>query len=120
MRITRTIVVLDAADLDAESSFWAGLLGGTVDAEAEWHSVVVDGEWRMGVQYAPNHVPPDWPDGAPQQIHLDLWVDDLDAAHEKAVSLGARLLKLADDRAAEEGFQVYADPAGHPFCLCWG
>ena len=99
MKIRRQIVVFDAADLAAESGFWAGLLGGTVEAEDDWHSVVVDGEWRLGVQLAPNHVPPDWPDGTPpQQIHLDLWVDDLEAA---------------------EIFQVYADPAGHPFCLCW-
>ena len=120
MKIRRQIVVFDAADLAAESGFWAGLLGGTVEAEDDWHSVVVDGEWRLGVQLAPNHVPPDWPDGTPQQqIHLDLWVDDLKAAHEKAISLGARLLQPADDPEAAEVFQVYADPAGHPFCLCW-
>ncbi|MBA3528705.1 MAG: VOC family protein [Propionibacteriaceae bacterium] len=120
MQISRTIVVLDAADLNAVSSFWAGLLGGTVEADDDWHSVLVNGEWRLGVQLAPNHVPPDWPDGSPQQIHLDLWVDDLESAHEEAISLGARLLKPADDLNAAEGFQVYADPAGHPFCLCWG
>jgi len=120
MKISRTIIVLDAADLNAVSSFWAGLLGGTVHAEDDWHSVSVDGEWRIGVQLAPDHVPPEWPDGTPQQIHLDLWIDDLRSAHEEAVSLGARLLKPADDLSAREGFQVYADPAGHPFCLCWG
>ncbi len=121
MKITRQIIVFDAADLAAESTFWAGLLGGTVEADDDWHSVLVDGEWRLGVQLAPNHVPPDWPDGTPeQQMHLDLWVDDLQAAHEEAVSLGARLLKPTDDPKATEGFQVYADPAGHPFCLCWG
>lgn len=121
MKITRQVIVFDAADLAAESSFWAGLLDGEVIAEAEWHSVRVDGEWRLGVQLAPNHIAPGWPDGTPeQQIHLDVWVDDLEAAHEKATSLGARLLKPAGDRSAREGFQVYADPAGHPFCLCWG
>jgi hypothetical protein len=34
--------------------------------------------------------------------------------------LGARLLKPADDIESAEGFQLYADPAGHPFRLCWG
>jgi predicted enzyme related to lactoylglutathione lyase len=120
MKITRQIVVLDAADLAAESAFWAGLLGGTVDADDDWHSIIVDGEWRLAVQLAPDHVPPDWPDGAPQQIHLDLYGDDVEAAHAEAVSLGARLLKSADDIESESGYQVYADPAGHPFCLCWG
>lgn len=119
MKIKRQIIVFDAADIAAESAFWASLLGGSVDAEDDWHSIMVDGEWRIGVQLAPNHVPPDWPDGTPQQIHLDLYIDDLIAAHEKAMSLGARLLKEAENRDAAHGFQVYADPAGHPFCLCW-
>jgi hypothetical protein len=47
---------------------------------------------------------------------------DLEAhatAHDRALTLGARLLKPADDAAAPRGVQVYADPAGHPFCLCW-
>jgi hypothetical protein len=116
MKIKRAIVVFDAADLAAESGFWAGLLGGAVEASEDWHSVLVDGEGRIDVQLAPNHVPPDWPDGSPpQQIHLDLYVDDMQAAHEQAIALGARLLKAAND---SETFQVYADPAGHPFCLC--
>ncbi len=121
MKITRQIIVFDAADPAAESAFWAGLLGGTVDAEDDWHSVLVDGAGRIGVQLAPNHVPPDWPDGTPeQQIHLDLYVEDLKPAHEEVLSLGGRLLKPADNPEAAHGFQVYADPAGHPFCLCWG
>ncbi|MCA1703455.1 MAG: VOC family protein [Actinobacteria bacterium] len=125
MKISRTIVVLDAADLNAVSSFWAGLgwaglLGGWVEAEDDWHSIYVDGQPRMGIQFAPDHVAPDWPDGTPQQIHLDLYVDDVATAHEEAVALGARLLKAADDLAADDGYQVYADPAGNPFCLCWG
>jgi catechol 2,3-dioxygenase-like lactoylglutathione lyase family enzyme len=120
MRINHQVVVFDAPDLVAESSFWAGVLEGIVDAEDDWHMVIVDGEPRVGVQLAPNHVPPDWPDGTPQQqLHVDLWVDDLKAAHEKVISLGARLLQPAEDPEAAEVFQVYADPSGHPFCLCW-
>jgi hypothetical protein len=45
-------------------------------------------------------------------------VDDVRAAHDEVVSLGARVLQKGDFEAAS-GFQVYADPAGHPFCLCW-
>jgi predicted enzyme related to lactoylglutathione lyase len=120
MMISRQIVVLDAADLTAESTFWAGLLGGTVEADDDWHTVRVDGKPRLAIQLAPGHVPPQWPDGAPQQIHLDFFVDDVRAAHDEAMSLGARLLKPAKDIEATGGYQVYADPAGHPFCLCWG
>jgi predicted enzyme related to lactoylglutathione lyase len=55
----------------------------------------------------------------PQQIHLDFYVQDVAAAHEKAVGLGAKVLQVADHLTTDNGFQVYADPAGHPFCLCW-
>ena len=120
MKILRTLVVLDAADLESMSSFWSALLGGTVDKDDDWHMISVDGEDRMGIQLAPDHVPPQWPDGAPQQIHLDLFVEDVAAAHEEVMALGATLLQAADELKAGEGFQVYADPAGHPFCLCWG
>jgi len=120
MRINHQVVVFDAADLSTESSFWAGLLGGTIDAEDDWHMVFVDGKPRVGVQFAPDHVAPDWPDGTPpQQIHLDLWVDDIEAAHDEVISLGAKLLKAAADSESPDNYQVYADPAGHPFCLCW-
>ncbi len=119
MKITREIVVFDAADLSAESAFWSGLLGGTVDTDDDWHTVYVDGKPRMGIQLAPDHVRPEWPDGTPQQIHLDFYVDNVKAAHEEAMSLGAKLLQPADDLGSTEGFQVYASPAGHPFCLCW-
>jgi predicted enzyme related to lactoylglutathione lyase len=121
MRINHQVVVFDAADLEAESSFWAGVLEGTVDAEDNWHMVIVDGAPRVGVQLAPNHIAPDWPDGTPQQqIHLDLWVDDFEAGHDRVMSLGAKVLKpAADDPSSPDNFQVYADPAGHPFCLCW-
>jgi catechol 2,3-dioxygenase-like lactoylglutathione lyase family enzyme len=94
------------------------MLGGTVEAEDDWHSVYVDGEPRLGFQLAPNHVQPDWPDGQPQQIHLDLYVDDLQEAHGEAIAIGARLLKPAEDPGSPEAFNVYADPSGHPFCLC--
>jgi predicted enzyme related to lactoylglutathione lyase len=121
MDIAYQVVVFDAADLTAVSSFWAGVLGGSVDREDDWHMVMDgDGRPRIGVQLAPNHVPPEWPEGGQQQqVHLDLWVTDFDAAHDEVMALGATLLQAAPVLEAEEGFQVYADPAGHPFCLCW-
>ncbi len=114
------MVVFDAADLAAESGFWAGVLGGSVDVEDHWHTVMVDGQPRVGVQLAPGHVPPDWPDGTPpQQIHLDLWVDDIEDARATVTALGARLLQPPARTDLPDAFEVYADPAGHPFCLCW-
>jgi len=121
MKIMRQVVVFDAAELAAESAFWAGMLGGRVVPDDRWHSVFdAEDRWVIGVQLAPDHVPPDWPDGNPQQVHLDLHVHDIASAHAEAVALGARLLLAAEDLSAAEGHQVYADPAGHPFCLGWG
>lgn len=93
MKISRTIVVLDAADLHAVSSFWAGLLGGTVEAEEDWHSIYVDGQPRMGIQLAPDHVPPKWPDGTPQQIHLDRYVEDVAAAPQGGRRVGRQAVE---------------------------
>ncbi|QWF23172.1 hypothetical protein KM427_05475 [Nocardioides sp. LMS-CY] len=56
----------------------------------------------------------------PQQVHVDLHVEDARAAHEQAMALGARLLPAAPDLHRTEGHQVYAAPAGHPFCIGWG
>lgn len=121
MDIRYQVVAFDAADLEASSSFWAGVLDGTVDRDDDWHMVMDrDGAPRIGIQLAPNHVRPEWPDGdQQQQAHLDLWVVDLSAAHDRVMALGATLLREAPDLDAVEGWQVYADPAGHPFCLCW-
>jgi hypothetical protein len=122
VRVARRVVVFDARDIEAESALWAGLLGGVVHSDEDWHSIVVDGDWVMGVQRAPNHVAPDWPDGPQQQqVHLDLHVDDLQAAERLAAELGGRRLQAArrpaDNPDGEEMFAVHASPAGHPFCL---
>jgi len=53
-----------------------------------------------------------------EQTHLDLTVDDRTAAHAHAIELGATLLD--DNGGRPRDFWVYADPDGHPFCLCGG
>ena len=121
MEFRRKIIVLDAADLDAVSGFWSRLFDGRVERDDDWHTVYVDDAPYLAVQLAPDHVRPEWPGGAQQQqIHLDLHVDELAAAHEHATAAGAALVQPAENADAAEGFQVYADPAGHLFCLCWG
>ncbi|MGV8908959.1 MAG: VOC family protein [Propionicimonas sp.] len=63
---------------------------------------------------------PQWPDGPPQQLHLDLTVDDFSTAHDQAVALDATPLlpTTAPEPGQTSDFRVYADPTGHPFCLC--
>ncbi|MFE4969181.1 VOC family protein [Streptomyces sp. NPDC056660] len=112
------VVVLDCPDPSALAGFYAAVLGGSVEGDEEWVDLVVPGGQALAFQKAPGLVPPKWP--APddsQQFHLDLVVDDLDAAEKGVLELGAKPLDAAD-RA--RSFRVYADPAGHPFCLCAG
>lgn len=122
MERIRHVVVFDADDIEAESEFWAAMLDGIVlRDDPSFHPVIdAEGNWVLGVQHAPGHIPPDWPDGEPQQAHIDFHVTDPDASHRRAMELGARLLQDADDPDAGHGHRVYADPAGHPFCLGWG
>jgi catechol 2,3-dioxygenase-like lactoylglutathione lyase family enzyme len=72
-----------------------------------------EGGTAITFQRAAGFVAPTWPEPTvQQQMHLDLAVDDMETAHERAVALGARHLDT------QEKFRVYADPAGHLFCLC--
>jgi predicted enzyme related to lactoylglutathione lyase len=120
MAITLAAVVLDAADLETESRFWQQLLGGSLEKKERHHILRILGSPIFAIQLAPDHLPPEWPAGQPQQIHLDLAVDDIEVAHRQAIGAGARVLTPSeDDVAAKLGYRVYADPAGHPFCLCW-
>jgi glyoxalase superfamily protein len=78
---------------------------------------------RLAFQQVESLPPPTWPDGPrPQMLHLDLTVEtvaELEEQHKRAISLGARLLAdHVDD--PEEPLRVYADPAGHPFCIFVG
>ena len=78
------------------------------------------GATRIAFQQVAGLPEPTWPDGPrPQMLHLDMTVPtiaDLDAQHERALALGARLI-LDRSTDAEEPLRVYADPAGHPFCV---
>lgn len=122
MHVTRQVVVLDAANVAEVSDFWAALLGGgVVDRDDGFHCVIDhEGRWVLGVQHNADHQPPDWPDGNAQQVHLDLHVSDPEASLAHAIKVGARPLLTEDDPEADEGHHVFADPAGHPFCIGWG
>jgi catechol 2,3-dioxygenase-like lactoylglutathione lyase family enzyme len=107
-------VVLDCPDPHALAEFYSELLGFPITRDDDGWIDIGDGKGtRLSFQLAPDHRAPRWPDPAfPQQFHLDIRVDDIDDAEAKVLALGAT--PLASD---EPGFRVYADPAGHPFCL---
>ena len=127
-------VVLDATDARQVAEFYRQLLGysyrpgdepppaGDPDPHGEDWLVLRDrtGEARLAVQAVPELQPSSWPDArVPQQLHLDVTVRDVDqlaVQRDRALALGARVL---DDRSGDprEPLYVFADPAGHPFCI---
>ena len=109
-------VVLDAPDAGRLAAFYTALGGWTGQyADDEWIAMETGDGWRIAAQLSPGHVPPRWPDPAyPQQFHLDVTVDDVDAAEAAVLKLGATSLS-----SGGVNWRVYADPAGKPFCLCW-
>jgi predicted enzyme related to lactoylglutathione lyase len=110
-------VVLDCPDPPALARFYGELLGGRVVADPRWSEVHVGHlPFKLAFQYVERYTAPQWPDGEPQQLHLDLTVPDLAAASTRAVELGGRVLQqpVAEEQGA---YQVHADPSGHPFCF---
>jgi hypothetical protein len=119
MPITLSSVIIDAAEIEAESAFWHRLLGGSITRTPTHHFIQASGLPVLVVQSAPGHLAPNWPDGTSQQMHLDFGVDDLAAADRTAIDAGATRLRPTDDVSPETrtGSRIYASPAGHPFCL---
>ncbi|MDN5795027.1 MAG: VOC family protein [Intrasporangium sp.] len=113
-------IAFDCRDPVGLAGFYAGLLGGEIDADTEgdWVSLHWDGP-DLAFQHAPDHEPPQWHGGG-QQAHIDFMVADVRGAHTRILELGGRALDpTTDPRPGHEGgFRIYADPAGHPFCLC--
>jgi catechol 2,3-dioxygenase-like lactoylglutathione lyase family enzyme len=127
-------VVLDATDARAVAEFWRQLLGfvyragdepppaGEPDPKGVDWLVLRDrnGTARMAVQQVAELAPSTWPaTDVPQQLHVDLTVADtaaLATQRDRAVGLGARLL-LDRSTDPDEPLYVFADPAGHPFCI---
>ena len=105
-------VVLDCQDPAALAAFYSKLLGLPVTYRgADWVVVAADDTSSgLAFQLASGNRRPTWPDpSVPQQFHLDIMVEDVAAAGQRVLALGAVRL--------DGGESVYADPAGHPFCL---
>src|SRR5580700_3895598 len=103
-------VIMDCPDPMALATFYSELLGLPVTYQSDDFVVVAANDTSSGLafQLAPGHQPPTWPDPASsQQVHLDVMVEDVAAAGPRVLALGA--VRLDGD--------VFADPAGHTFCL---
>jgi predicted enzyme related to lactoylglutathione lyase len=106
-------ITIDAPDASALARFYADLTGMVVGYDGPEGALLTGAGKSVMFQQVGEYKPPRWPDPAhPQQAHLDLVVDDLDAGEARALELGATRLP-----GGEKSFRVFADPAGHPFCL---
>jgi predicted enzyme related to lactoylglutathione lyase len=117
-QFTLTAAVLDTPDPQGLARFYQRLLGWPLrDDDPEWATLRPEGGGAgLSFQREEQHVPPVWPagEGDPRmQVHLDIQVDDLDAAVQVAVDAGARVAEVQP----QDGVRVCLDPAGHPFCL---
>ena len=117
-RTSLVALVLDTPDPRALGRFYAELLGWQLDKEdPEWVTLRPEGGGAgLSFQLEPDYLRPTWPrtDGAQQMMtHLDVEVDDLDAAVAHAVAAGATVA----DFQPQDHVRVCLDPDGHPFCL---
>jgi catechol 2,3-dioxygenase-like lactoylglutathione lyase family enzyme len=111
-------VALECRDPAVLAEFYSQLTGWpVVFAQADWYSIgeSEDADFHLSFQRAPGHQPPTWPDQASSmQLHLHFRVNDLDAAERAVLALGGTKF---DVQPGADRSRVYADPAGHPFCL---
>jgi hypothetical protein len=113
-------VSIDCPDGEVLGRFWAEVLGYEMTYSGpEGSFITADGALPIMFQNVSGYHAPQWPDPAhPQQGHLDIVVDDVDAEEARVLALGAT--RLPGGGGTDSGYRVFADPAGHPFCLVWG
>lgn len=104
-------LIFDCPDPQALARFYSELLGNPITYDSDDFVVVAENDATSGLafQRATDHRRPTWPSPVvPQQLHLDIMVEDVAIATPHVLALGAEKL---------DGGGVFADPAGHPFCL---
>jgi predicted enzyme related to lactoylglutathione lyase len=112
------VVVLDSPDPHSLAEFYGALLGWKIQ-QADGDMCFIRAEYGdgLGFQRVDPYTAPQWPGQVvPQQMHIDVEVDDLDEAEAEVLRLGA----TKHDHQPGTTFRVFLDPAGHPFCLCAG
>ena len=108
-------LVIDCPDAHELGQFYGKLLDWKIEVRSGWAEVRADYGQCICFQQVDDYTAPEWPgQDVPQQMHMDVVVDDLDAAEVAAIELGA----TKAEHQPGTTFRVLLDPAGHPFCLC--
>jgi hypothetical protein len=107
-------VTVNAPDAIGLARFYAVVTGGVAKGNSHW-ATVTGPNGDIAFQQVDDFRSPTWPTGAvPMQMHLDFFVDDLAATEARVLAAGATRF---DFQPNSDHCFVYADPAGHPFCL---
>ncbi len=113
-KIRLSSITVNAPDAIELAKFYAEIIGGVAKGSSHW-AAAVGADSFIAFQRDENFRPPEWPTGtAPAQLHLDFYVEDLAASEARVLSAGATRF---DNQPNSDHCFVYADPAGHPFCL---
>jgi hypothetical protein len=108
-------IVIDCPDPGTLATFYGAMLDWKVEISSDWADIRAEYGQCISFQQVQDYAPPAWPtQELPQQMHLDVIVDDLDAAEAAVLELGA----TKHEHQPGTSFRVLLDPAGHPFCLC--
>lgn len=113
-----TQLVLECADAEQLARFWQEVLDlPEPEGDAGWLTLRWEPVGRLSCHQVDGYQPPPWPGThGEQHVHFDLLVDDLMSAGLVVEKSGARPLTDVMD-PGPKAWRIYADPAGHPFCL---
>ncbi|WP_328491749.1 VOC family protein [Streptomyces sp. NBC_00414] len=109
-------VTFDCPDPAALAHFYSEALSVPVTVSTDDFVLIGrEGSPGLGFYRLDDYRAPTWPDSSVQkQAHLELGVDDLDAAQARLIALGAA---VADVQPLPQRRRILLDPAGHPFCI---
>lgn len=118
MAVRMTQLVFECEDPERSAHFWAQVLDlDPPHGDPAWLTLHWEPVGRFSFHRVERYRPPVWPgESGEQQTHFDLLVDDLDEASRTVEQAGGTPLTAVLD-PGPEAWRIYADPAGHPFCL---
>jgi hypothetical protein len=109
MAIRLGSVVINCADLDLMTRFWAQALDLEPRPGVDFR-VLRGKRVNLSLQVA------DTPVTARNQAHLDLYTDDQEGEVKRLIELGATYVRHTNDETGD--FVVLTDPEGNEFCVC--
>lgn len=106
-------VVINTADPDKLAGFWTELLDVGIARRSGPYFIWLEPQHEGGISVAFQKV--EKPTEGRRRLHLDMAVEDVEAAVQRAIALGAA--RVEDHTAGDFSWVVLADPDGNEFCF---